>query len=537
MQEELEDDLPVTPEAKTDTESVLPEDNGKKPVKPKKKKPNPDDPDDETDGSEEETDDDSEESEDSEDSEDDDDDDDDDDTETSGSDTGTEDENELKQEEKKQQTTFKNPFEFFVKPENQALKQKNNAPDKPQRSPLQKFFDVLLYGVEGAKIRNGELPKTAIADELLLGLGFKAYLKDVLLNKQIAKFWKQKVAGKENASLLKTGIKALKKQGIKDSLLKAFVSKKTQVDKKTLQLKTIDKPAKSVEKTLKSPVLPIKEGDKKEAVSLTKKEEKKDILNLLKMPIRPAKVGEKETPRKKLVITKENAREILKAVEQEEKKIKETNQKEQKEKEKTDLAQQKSQDLQQKEAQKAVAALAASFAHTEKAQAQSQTQAQKENLAQQLGNAVQADKMQMMALAQSQEKNHNLNAQMAEKNQLLANQKNTLNAEEQGKKAPVLDMGAVIAPMMGRVMKKAAMSPEIQKVIDRLEDKLPKVPRPRLPHPKENSGATARFVEHIAQDREERAHNQSALGAAAQKVQNTDEQASLNVQNGRGGQG
>ncbi len=153
----------------------------------------------------------------------DDEDDDDDDSETGGSaDPDTESENELKQEEIKPQSVFKNPFQFFMHRENMDLKKGPN-PLKPQKSPIQKFFDVLLYGVEGARIRNGDLPKQNITDELLLGLGFKAYLKDVLLGRQAAKYWKQKVAGKNNSSLLKTGIKGLKKQAMNDPATKVLI--------------------------------------------------------------------------------------------------------------------------------------------------------------------------------------------------------------------------------------------------------------------------------------------------------------------------
>ena len=191
--------------------------------KKKKKKPFPTDPDDpETDDLFDEEDDD-----------------DDDDSETDGEvDSDTEDENELKQEVKKKESFFRNPFQFFKNPENMALKKGDN-PIKQERSPVQKFIDVLLYGVEGARIRNGELPRQNIADELLLGLGFKAYLKDVLLGRQAAKFWKQKVSGKENMSLLKTGLKNLKKQAKMDpaalSMVKSIQKELTEGQKKGFQ--------------------------------------------------------------------------------------------------------------------------------------------------------------------------------------------------------------------------------------------------------------------------------------------------------------
>ncbi len=152
--------------------------------------------------------------------------DDDDDDSESGSDTDTEpdseDENELKQEEQKPQSFFKNPFFLFKRHENMALK-KGPHPEKQQRSPVMKFIDVLLYGVEGARIKNGELPKQNIADELLLGLGFKAYLKDVLLGRQAAKYWQQKMKGKDNVSLLKVGLKGLKKQAVNDPAARVMI--------------------------------------------------------------------------------------------------------------------------------------------------------------------------------------------------------------------------------------------------------------------------------------------------------------------------
>ncbi len=162
-------------------------------------------------------------------------DDDDDDTET-GSDTepDSEDENELKQEEKKPQSFFKIPFFFFSRHENMALK-KGPHPEKQQRSPIMKFIDVLLYGVEGARIKNGELPKQHIADELLLGLGFKAYLKDVLLGRQAAKYWQQKMKGKDNVSLLKAGLKGLKKQAVNDPAARVMI-KEVEKDLNTKSL-------------------------------------------------------------------------------------------------------------------------------------------------------------------------------------------------------------------------------------------------------------------------------------------------------------
>lgn len=261
------------------------ETSGKK--KKKKKKPFPTDPDDP------ESDDDF------------DDDDDDDDPETSGETDDGEDENELKQEEKKQETTFKDPFLTQKQTQNEALKQQPNNPEKRQRSLLQKFFDVLLYGVEGAKLRNGDLQaKNSIFDELLLGLGFKAYLKDVLLNNQLIKHLKQKANNQENPSFIKQIFKNLKKKMFKDSELKSVLSQmKKQLDKaekKTTLISTIQ--------------------EKSTVINQQKKEE--SILNRLKMPQRPAPVGKKAPEKTKVVLTKEEAKKILQAVEEEEKRFK-----------------------------------------------------------------------------------------------------------------------------------------------------------------------------------------------------------------------
>lgn len=271
----------------------------RKKKKRKKKKPFPTDPDDP------ETDDDFDEE-----------DDDDDDSETSGDSGDEEDENELVQEEIKPQT-MKDPLVLAPRrPENIDLKRQVGNPEKKQRSPLQKFFDVLLYGVQGAKLRNGDLSvKNSMFDELLLGLGFKAYLKDVLLNNQIVKYFKQKTQGKDNPSFLQKMFKAIKKKIGKNSELKAV-------------LPDLKKKISATEKkTLTS--APLKESGSVE---------KKDILQILKTPQRPARVGAPVEKKEKLVLTKETAKKILVAVEKEEQRLKD--QDERKNQEKNKLSQQ-----------------------------------------------------------------------------------------------------------------------------------------------------------------------------------------------------
>ena len=185
------------------------------------------------------------------------------------------------------------------------LKRQVDNPNKKQRSPLQKFFDVLIYGIQGAKLRNGDLSvKNSMFDELLLGLGFKAYLKDVLLNNQLVKYFKQKTKGKDDMSFLQRMFKVLKKRINKDSELKSILpdlqKKVEQVGKKSLTA-TIEK-----------------ELQKKEI-----KPQKQDVIQILKTPQRPAKVGAPVPKKENIAITKEDAKKILLAVEKEEKRLKE----------------------------------------------------------------------------------------------------------------------------------------------------------------------------------------------------------------------
>ncbi len=136
-----------------------------------------------------------------------DDDDDDDDGETgSGTSSGEEDENELiwlKKEEK-------NTKNQFLKPENIKpkipKKEKIKGPEKIDRTPWQQMIDFLVHGAKGAMIKNGDISiKEQIADKLLLGLGFKSFKEDILLQQQAKKYWTQKFSGqKADVSLLNT---------------------------------------------------------------------------------------------------------------------------------------------------------------------------------------------------------------------------------------------------------------------------------------------------------------------------------------------
>ena len=261
----------------------------RKKKKRKKKKPFPTDPDDP------ETDEDFDEE-----------DDDDDDTDSSWDTDDAEDENELVQEVVKPKTIQQDPFvQMPVRPENIDLKRQADNPNKKQRSPLQKFFDVLLYGIQGAKLRNGDLSvKNSMFDELLLGLGFKAYLKDVIMNNQLIKYFKQKSKGKDDTSFLQRMFKAIKKRIIKDSELKSVLP--------DLQ--------KQVEKAEKKSLTSILSKEVQKEVNTV---EKKDIIQILKTPQRPAKVGAPVPKKESVAFTKDEAKQILLAVEKEEKRLRE----------------------------------------------------------------------------------------------------------------------------------------------------------------------------------------------------------------------
>ena len=169
------------------------------------------------DDSGDDSDDDDSEGDDSDDDEDPDDDDDDDDGETGGgTSSGEEDENELIWLKKKE-TKTKNPF---FKPENIKpkipKKEKIQGPEKIERTPWQQMIDFIVHGAKGAMIKNGDISiKEQIADKLLLGLGFKSFKEDILLQQQAKKYWTQKFAGqKADTSLLNTDkiVKKIKKE-------------------------------------------------------------------------------------------------------------------------------------------------------------------------------------------------------------------------------------------------------------------------------------------------------------------------------------
>ena len=172
---------------------------------------------DDDDSGDDSDDDDDSEGEDSDDDDEDPDDDDDDDGETGGgTSSGEEDENEfiwLKKEE----TRTKNPF---FKPENIKpkipKKEKIQSPEKIERTPWQQMIDFIVHGAKGAMIKNGDISiKEQIADKLLLGLGFKSFKEDIMLQQQAKKYWTQKFTGqKVDTSLLNTDkiVKKIKKE-------------------------------------------------------------------------------------------------------------------------------------------------------------------------------------------------------------------------------------------------------------------------------------------------------------------------------------
>ena len=119
-----------------------------------------------------------------------------DDDETSG---GDEDENELQQLDGPIKPIQENPFEKGHKPvEKKEIKEQPKGPEKTQRSPWQQFIDFLVHGAHGAMIKNGDIStKPSIISNILAGLGFKSFKKDVLLQEQAKEFWKQKTTGKK----------------------------------------------------------------------------------------------------------------------------------------------------------------------------------------------------------------------------------------------------------------------------------------------------------------------------------------------------
>lgn len=146
---------------------------------------NPDDPDDETDDTDP------------------DDDDDDDGTTGSGTDDeesgGDEDENELQQIDTRPKQQMQNPFQQQKpQPEKNTMKEKPKGPEKTERSPWQQMIDFLVHGAKGAMIKNGDVStKTSLADQIMAGLGFKSFKKDIMLQEQAKEFWQQKASGKK----------------------------------------------------------------------------------------------------------------------------------------------------------------------------------------------------------------------------------------------------------------------------------------------------------------------------------------------------
>lgn len=183
--------------------------------KKRKKKPtDPDDPDD--DNPDDETDDTAP------------DDDDDDDDGTTGSGTKDdesgegEDENELKQlglQPKQSQQEFLKQIQSIQQKNTQ--KENPKGPEKTERSPWQQMVDFFVHGVKGAQIKNGDISaKPNLVDRLLLGMGFKGFKKDILLQEQAQMYWSQKARGqKADMRLLNTD----------------FVDKKIKADEKKEQ--------------------------------------------------------------------------------------------------------------------------------------------------------------------------------------------------------------------------------------------------------------------------------------------------------------
>ena len=78
------------------------------------------------------------------------------------------------------------------------------------------MIDFIVHGAKGAMIKNGDISiKEQIADKLLLGLGFKSFKEDIMLQQQAKKYWTQKFSGqKADTSLLNTDkiVKKIKKE-------------------------------------------------------------------------------------------------------------------------------------------------------------------------------------------------------------------------------------------------------------------------------------------------------------------------------------
>lgn len=204
--------------------------------KKRRKKPvNPDDPDD-PDNPDDETGD----------TDPDDDDDDDDSTTGTGTDDeesgGDEDENELQQIDTRPKQQMQNPFQQNrPQPEKNTMKEKPKGPEKTQRSPWQQMIDFLVHGAKGAMIKNGDVStKTSLADQIMAGLGFKSFKKDIMLQEQAKEFWKQKASGKKadmrllNTDLIDRKIRAEEKQEQRPQ--KQFEQQKQKRQKDAVQL-------------------------------------------------------------------------------------------------------------------------------------------------------------------------------------------------------------------------------------------------------------------------------------------------------------
>lgn len=257
-EEELETET-LTPEttqksvATTETDNEAPLHKKKR---HKKKRLNPDDPDD---------------------PDDDDDDDDDDDGEgggTSGSDDdesddegGEEDENELQQTNIKPQLLPQNIFEKQKEnPQKNKTKEVPQGPEKTERSPWQQMVDFFVHGLKGAMIKNGNIStKKSIINHIMLGLGFKSFKKDILLQKQAQKYWDQKLTGKKvDLRLLNTDLIDKKISQFEEKEKSA----KKQQESELLIQKTI-----GLKQEQKNTFDPLKKNQNSEKAVLEKKEE------------------------------------------------------------------------------------------------------------------------------------------------------------------------------------------------------------------------------------------------------------------------
>ena len=113
---------------------------------------------------------------------------------------------------------------------------------------------------------------------------------------------------------------------------------------------------------------------------------------------------------------------------------------------------------------------------------------------------------------------------MAEKNQMLANQKGLVDTEQSNAKKgmPAGDISAVLAPMLAgrRMMKKPPMPPAIKRALEDMAEHMPKPPR----RPENQGGASAKFVAEEPKRPQEPQHagqdeaKQSVLAGAGQRA-------------------